>query len=265
MGVTLNGIDIETIIDIRRTQRPKFNNIALGIHAVQINQMMKSTLLQYEVKGVWSLGSADYESKEKMVQNIQDSGLPVWLDATSWRRNSQIFGKITEFECYEVEGKVDVTEFRFIMMAVFPWGYMFVQSDGAGIIRIYDLERSVQSRTINPILRRCSWFMQSTSVFFAIYVKNISGTSANLVLEMMVPDEIDATNVSTKVTEPSLTWTRQAGTVGTSGFSSIPGTKQRVTFGKTFAGGVEELLQVTINYVSAKTSFIDGSIDDTSA
>lgn len=263
MGVTLNGIDIETITDIRRIQRPKFNNIALGANAVQVSQMMKSTLHQYEVKGVWSTGNADYDSKERMVQSMVDSGLPYWLDATTWRRNAQIFGKITNFECHEVEGATDVTEFSFMMASVYPWGYIFIQTDSANALKIYDLERNVRSRVVNPILRRCSWFMDASHITFAIYIKNLTGSPAAVVLEMMIPDEINSGNVATKVTEISGTWTRQAGTVGTAGFSSIPGTLQRATFGKTIAGNIEEQLQITVNYVSLRTSFIDGSLDDT--
>jgi archaellum component FlaG (FlaF/FlaG flagellin family) len=101
-------------------------------------------------------------------------------------------------------------------------------------------------------------------VTFSLYVKNTGSSSGNVVLELMIPDEINSGNVSSKITV-SAGWTKAAGTVGTTGFSSTAGTKQRVTLTKSLGAGVEESLSVTINYSSDKTSYIDGSIDDIAA
>lgn len=261
MPVTLHSIDIETITNIRRIRRPKINSFALGGHSLQLTQHIKSMLHQYQVKGIWSGGDSDYDSKESKVDNIADSGLPVWFDGSSWRKNAMIFGKVHDFETEEDEGAVNVTNFSFLITGVFPWGYMFIQDDGNGDFRIYDQDKHVQSRTLNPILRNCSFTKTASQIQWSFYVKNIGGVSGNVVIEIMVPDAITTGSVSTNVVT-----TKAAADVGNSGISSSPGTKRRVTLTRSLGAGVEELWTVTISTAGIfKTSFLDGSIDDTAA
>lgn len=261
MPITLNSIDIETITSIRRIHRPKINSFAVGAHSLQLTQHVKNMVQQYQVKGIWTSGDTDYDSKEAKVQNIVDSGLPVWLEATHWRKNALIFGKVHDFECEEDEGGVNITNFSFLITGVFPWGYIFVQDDGAGDFRIYDQDKQVQSRTLNPTIRNCSFTKSASQIQYSFYVKNIGASSGAVVLEIMVPDAITTGSVSTNVTT-----TKAHGDVGNSGISSSPGTKRRVTLTRTLSAGVEELWTVTISVAGiTKTSFLDGSIDDTAA
>jgi hypothetical protein len=262
MGVTLDGVDIETISNVRRIHRPKLNNFGLGIHSLQISQMMKSMVHQYQITGVWTNGDTDYDNKERKVQNIMEAGLPVWLDATAWRKNALMFGRVHEFLCEEDEGSVNVSRFSFLVTGVMPWGYIFVQDPTTGIV-IYDLNKQVQSVTIYPILRQCNFAKSGSAITYSIYVKNQTAGTVSVVLELMVADEVNSGNVAAKITA-SAGWSKAANNVGTSGFSSTPGTKVRVTLTKSFTTGTEEQLDITINYSSAKTSFVDGSIDDIS-
>lgn len=260
MAVTLDGIDIETIIDISERQVSKLSSIVLGIHSLELRQHMKSALHQYDITAIWSAGSTDYTNKKRKLQNIADGGLPVWLNATDWATNQEIFGRVEEPTFHLSEGMVDVYEVRFLVTAVFPWGYTFIQADGAGDFRIYDLDKHVQSRTINPLLRRCNWTRTATQFTYSIYVKNIGGSSGVVVIEIMVPDGLTTANITTSVTT-----TKAAADLGTAGISVTPGSKRRITLTRTLAAGVEEQWDITITYTSSKTSFIDGSIDDTAA
>jgi hypothetical protein len=261
MTVTLHAIDIETIMSIRRIMKPKINSFALGGHALQLTQHVKNMLFQYQVKGIWSGGDSDYDSKESKVANIVDSGLPVWFDASSWRKNAMLFGKVHDFDCQEDEGAVNVTSFSFLITGVFPWGYTFIQDDGNGDFRIYDTDKHVQSRTLNPILRNCGFAKTASQISYSFYVKNVGSVSGAVVIEIMVPDAVTSGSVSTNVTT-----TKNHGDVGGAGISSSPGTKRRITLTRTLAGGVEELWTVTISTAGIfKTSFLDGSIDDTAA
>lgn len=241
--------------------RPKINSFGIGGHSLQLTQHMKNMLHQYQVKGVWPAGDSDYDSKESKVQNIVDSGLPVWFDGSPWRKNAMLFGKVHDFDCQEDEGAVNVTNFSFLVTGVFPWGYMFIQDDGNGDFRIYDQDKHVQSRTLNPILRVCSFAKTATQISWSFYVRNIGASSGLVVIEIMVPDAVTSGSVSTNVTT-----TKSHGDVGASGISSSPGTKRRITLSRTLAAGLEELWTVTISTAGIfKTSFLDGSIDDTAA
>lgn len=261
MAVTLHGIDIETIMSIRRIHRPKINSFALGGHSLQLTQHVKNMVQQFQVKGVWASGDTDYDSKESKVQNIVDAGLPVWFDATPWRKNALIFGKVHDLECEEDEGGVNVTNFSFLITAVFPWGYTFIQDDGSGDFRIYDQDKQVQSRTLNPVMRNCGFSKTASQVQYSFYVKNIGASSGAVVLEVMVPDAVTTGSISTNVTT-----TKNHGDVGAAGISSSPGSKRRITLTRTLGSGVEELWTVTISTAGiVKTSFLDGSIDDTAA
>lgn len=260
MPVTLNGIDIETVNDIVPTLKPKINTLPLGVHALLLTPQLQNMLHQYHVSGAWTAGDSDYDSKESKIQNMVMGGLPVWFDATSWRKNYNIFGRIHELQT-KPRGS-HLVEFDFLITGVFPWGYIFLQDGGAGDLVIYDLDRLVQAISIYPILNKCNFTKGASSVTFSIYVKNTHATLARTcILELMVPDEINSGNVSSKITATAL-WSKAAGTLGTTGFSTSPGTKQRVTLTKAISANTEEQLDITINYVSSKTSFIDGSIND---
>lgn len=259
MAVTLDGTNIETITDIRRIQRTTVNKIKLGFRSIGILQQLKNTEHNYEVSGIWSAGATDYDSKERIVQNIIDAGLPVWLEATDWRKNAQIFGKVHDLDLHETEGSANVTEFRFLITAVAQWGYLFVQAEAASVIgQVYDIDKKVQSKDINPILRRCNWSKTSTTITFSIFVKNTGSLTGNITLEMFVPDGIVAVDIT------ATGWTIAAGNVGDSGFSSFPGTKRRITLVKSFTAGQELQLDVTIANlaINNKTSYIDGSVDE---
>lgn len=257
MPGTLDGIDVETITDIRERQRVTINSIPLGILPLQITQNLKGMIHQYEVAGVWSLGSTDYDNKKRKVENIQGGGLPIWFEATNWGKNQQIFGRISEFESNLREGAVDVWDWSFLVTAVLPHGFIFVRDDGTGDFRIYDLDRFARSRAVHPILRVCNWVKSATQITFSIFVKNIGGSTGTVSLEMMIPDGIVAADVT------ATGWTKTVGNVGTSGFSSVPGTKNRIKFDKSFLTGVEEQLDITIANISGKkTTYLDGSIDE---
>ena len=263
MAVTLDGIDIETITRINELQRPLINNASLGVHSLVFSQHLKSTLQQFDISGIWSAGDTDYDNKIRKIQNIVDSGLPVWLIATDWRKNKWIFGKVSEFATREDEGQPSVDIFSFIMTAVASIGYSFIVDVGAGNFKIYDVDKKVQSDTLNPILRRCNFTKSSTQVTYSFFVKNISVTNATVKIEIMVPDEVNSGNVGSKVTASG--WTLAAGTVGTSGFSSSPGTKQRATISKAINAGVEEQVNITLTFTSDEASYLDGSIDENAA
>ncbi len=261
MAVTLDTIDIESVISIDRIQRPSIRIKQLGFHALSLVQHLKNTLHQYQVSGSWMNGDTDYDAKEREIQNIQDAGLPIWFESTEWRKNAVIFGKITDFDCHERSGRPEITDFSFTITSCFPWGYIFIQDDGNGDFRIYDLGKRVQSRTINPILRKCSWAKTSTQITFSIFVKNIGGLSGQVTLEMMVPDGVTTSNITTNQTT-----TKLAGDVATSGFSSVPGSRNRITLKRTLGAGVEEQWNITIAFgANIKTSYIDGSIDEIAA
>jgi hypothetical protein len=264
VGVLLNGTDIEIVNDVREIHRPKLNNYGLGILDLQITQNLKAMLHQYQIAGVWTQGDPDYDNRIKYVKNLVTAGLPVWFDATFWRKNALLFGKVHDLEIHDTDGKVNASEFKFMVSGVMPWGYTFVQSDGAGDFRIYDQSRIVQSRALYSLLRDCSYTKTGNSVTFSFYIKNVGASSGIVILEMMVPDEINSGNVTSKVAVTA-GWSLSAGTVGTTGFSSVPGTKQRVTLTQSIAAGSEILVTVTITVSSPSTSFIDGSFDDIAA
>jgi len=262
LGATLNDIDIETIKNITKITKPKMSTYSLGNHSLIQSPFMKNQLFQYMVTAEWTQGDSDYDSKEAKIDNIADSGLPVWFEATSWRKNAIIFGKIHDVEYSHDEGEVNVTKCKFVITGVFLWGYLFVQDNGLTGIKIYDLDKMVQSTTINPILRRCNFSKTSSQLSFSIFVKNTQGTSVAAVLEMMIPDAVIASSVT--VSAPGAV-TKLVGIVGSSGFSSTPGTKQRIKLSRTLSASAEEQWDVIISFNSNKTSYIDGSFDDIAA
>lgn len=265
MAVTLDGIDIETITRINEIQRPLVSPTAIGVHSLLVAPNLKSTLHQYDVVGVWSAGATDYNNKLRKLQNLVDSGLPIWLDATDWRNAKLLFGKISDFATLEDEGAVDIYRFSFIMTAVPSIGYLFVQDSGAGLGKVYDVDTGITrglSDTFNPLLRRGNVTKSSTSMTYSFFVKNVGVSSGAIVIEIMVPDEVNSGNVATKLTA-SAGWTKAAGTVGTAGFSSSPGTKQRATITKTLGAGIAEQVDITLSFVSDRVSYLDGSIDET--
>ena len=261
MAVTLNGIDIETLISISESQRPRLATSPLGIHSLVLAQSMKATLHQYQVKCIWSGGNSDFTAKKAKLHNLADSGMPVWFDATDWSTNSLIFGKISDVAINQSEGRVNIFDVTFLVTGVFPWGYLLITDDGGtSDFRIYDEDKMVQSRTLNPLLRDCSYTktgVSSGTISFSFYVKNIGIGSGQITLEMMVPD-----NINTGAVSVSQTVTEFAEDLGNAAISNTPGTLRRVTFKRNLGTLVEELWTVTITYSSLKTSFLDGSVDD---
>ncbi|MBI5698618.1 MAG: hypothetical protein HZC29_09125, partial [Thaumarchaeota archaeon] len=170
MPVTLNGIDIETIDEITPSLKPKINTLPLGVHALMLTPQLQNMMHQYHVKGAWTAGDSDYDTKEAIVQNIVMGGLPVWFDATSWRKNCIIFGRIHEYQTKPRGTRL--VEFDFLINGVFPWGYIFLQDGGAGDLVIYDLDKLVQATALYPILNKCDFVKGATTVTFSIYVKN---------------------------------------------------------------------------------------------
>lgn len=262
MPVTLNQINIETITNFTKIIKPKMSTYSLGNHSLIQSPFMKNQLFQYMITAEWTQGDVDYDTIEQKIDNIADSGLPVWFEATNWRKNAVIFGKIHDVEYSHDEGEVNVTKCKFVITGVFLWGYLFVQDNGLTGIKIYDLDKMVQSTTINPILRSCNFSKTSSQLTFSIYVKNTQGISVAAVLEMMIPDGVTAGTVT--VSAPGVV-TKLLGTVGGSGFSSTPGTKQRMKLSRTLSASAEEQWDITINFSSNKTSYIDGSFDDIAA
>lgn len=231
---------------------------------MQISQHLKGMTVQYHVKGAWPDGDTDYDNKKAAVQNMVEGGLPVWFDATTWFKNYFCLGRVHDFESEADENLVGANEFSFIITGVFPWGYTFIQDDGNGDFRIYDTDKLVQSRAINPIIRKCGFTktpgITTGTITYSFYVKNL-GPTGNVVIELMVPDGTVFADVTNNASA-----TVAVGNVGDSSFSSSPGTKRRATLTKSIgAGAAEQLWQITINYTSLKTSFLDGSIDDTAA
>lgn len=264
MAVTLNAIDIETLISINEINRPKIASTPFGYHGLALNQQLKGTLHQYQVNCVWSGGNSDFTAKKSKVQNMVDAGLPVWFDATEWQTNQMIFGRVSDLNIILSEGRVNVWDVSFLITAVFPWGYTFIVDDGNGDFRIYDTDKVVQSRALNPLIRLCGLSMTSftslpATYVYSFYVKNI-GSTGIVKVELMVPDGLTTGSVSTNVVT-----TKAHGNLGDAGISNTPGTKRRITLSKSVTGGVEELWTVTISIGSLKTSFIDGSIDDIAA
>lgn len=264
MAVTLNGIDIETILSINEINRPKLSTTPFGYHGLALNQQMKGTVHQYQVNCVWGNGNTDYTNKKSKLQNLVDAGLPVWLDATGWQTNQMIFGRVSDLNVILNEGRVDIWDVSFLITAVFPWSYTFIVDDGTGDFRIYDTDKVVQSRALNPLIRLCGVSMTSftslpATFVYSFYVKNI-GSNGTVKIEFMVPDGLTTGSVSTNVTT-----TKAAGNLGDSGISNTPGTKRRITLSRAINSGVEELWTVTLSISSLKTSFIDGSIDDIAA
>jgi len=256
MAVTLNNINIETITGITEIENPIIATSPIGYHANQLVQNLKGISRQFEVSGVWSDAANEYATKKKLVQNIITAGIPVWLDAQDWAPNQIIFGRVSNLNVSLLEGEYNIYKFSFLVTEVFPWGYIFVQDDGAGDFRIYDLSKLVQTRHINPVISNCN-YSKGANISFSIYVKNIGAASGQVTLEMMVPDDITTGSISTNVAT-----TKAQGTVGTSGFSASPGTKNRITLKRTLGSGVEEQWNITITLGTSKTSFIDGSYDD---
>ena len=260
MAVTLNNIDIETLTGIVEIQRPRLSTTPLGLHSLALAQSMKATVLQYQVNCIWTDGNNDYTAKKAKLQNIADSGLPVWFDATDWSTNTLMFGKVSDVQIIQTEGRADIWDVSFVITSVFPWGYLFVADDGVGDFRVYDLDKVVQSRTLNPMLRRCSYAKTSGAsgtVTFSFYIKNVGGSNGQVTIELMVPDGLGVGGISV-----SPTVTEAAGDVGSAGISNTPGTLRRITLKRTINAGVEEQWDVTITFGSLKTSFLDGSLDD---
>ena len=266
MAVTLNAIDIESIVSIHEINRPKISSTSLGYHSLALNQGMKGTVHQYQISCIWSGGNTDFTNKKAKVQNIADSGLPVWFDASDWSTNTILFGRVSDLDIVQSDGRVDIWDVSFLITSVFPWGYTFITSDGNGDFRIYDTLKVVQSRTLNPLLRHCSYTLGSvaslpTTLVYSFYIKNVHASASGLVkIELMVPDGLGTGSISC-----SQAVTEVAGNIGDSGISNTPGTKRRITMTRTLAAGVEELWTITITISSLKTSYLDGSIDDIAA
>lgn len=227
---------------------------------------MKGTIHQYQVKCVWSGGNTDFTNKKAKLQNIVDSGLPVWFDASDWSTNTILFGRISDLDVIQDEGRVDIWDVNFLITAVFPWGYTFITDDGLGDFRIYDTDKVVQSRTINPLLRTSGYTIGSfvtlpTTLVYSFYVKNVHAITTGIVkIEIMVPDGLGTGSISC-----SQLVTEGQGNIGDIGISNTPGTKRRITMTRSLAAGVEELWTITVTISSLKTSFIDGSVDDIAA
>ena len=266
MATTLNGNSIETLISIHEINRPRITSTQLGYHSLALNQGMKGTVHQYQISCIWSGGNTDFTNKKAKLQNIVDSGLPVWFDAQDWSTNTILFGRVSDLDIIQSDGRVDIWDVSFLITSVFPWGYTMITSDGAGDFRIYDTDKIVQSRTLNPLLRLSSYTLGSTSslpttLVYSFYVKNVHATTTGIVkIEIMVPDSLGTGSISC-----SQAVTEAAGNIGDSGISNTPGTKRRITMTRSLAVGVEELWTITITISSLKTSYLDGSIDDIAA
>jgi len=264
--VSINGVDIETLISIHEINRPKITSTSLGYHSLALTQGMKGSVHQYQVSCIWSNGNTDYTNKKSKLQNIADSGLPVWFDATDWSTNTLLFGRVSDVDIVQSEGRVDIWDVSFLITSVFPWGYTIITSDGNGDFRIYDTDKIVQSRTLNPLLRLSSLTVGSlaslpTTFVYSFYVKNVHATTAGIVkIEIMVPDSLGTGSISC-----SQVVTEAAGNIGDSGISNTPGTKRRITMTRSLNAGIEELWTVTITISSLKTSYLDGSVDDIAA
>lgn len=257
MAVTLNGIDIEIITSIVESQQSVNFSQPLGYHANQITQNLHGTLRRFDIQCVWKDAANEYATKKAKLQNLEAGGPPVWFDAQEWAPNQIIFGRVSNLKFDLTEAAFNIYKVDFTIIEVFPWGYIFVQDDGAGDIRIYDNDKSIQSRFLNPIIRNCGYVKGATTVQFFIYVKNIGGSSGDITLEMMIPDVVVAGDVTITPTV-----TKAVGTVGTTGYSASVGTKQRITLKRTLAPGTEEQWNITITFGNGKTSFYDGSYDD---
>jgi len=259
MTVTLNGIDIETLTGINEIQRPRIATTPLGIHPLILAQSMKGTIHQYQVNCIWTGGNSDVTAKKRKLQNLADGGMPYWFDAISWNTGMLMFGKISDIQVTLSEGRVDIFDVSFLMTAVFPWGYTMITDDGAGDFRLYDVDKIVQSRTINPILRNCTYTKTSATsgtLTYTIFVKNI-GSTGTVKIEIMVPDGVGTGSISC-----SKAVTEAAGDVGAAGFSNTPGTKKRITMTRSVAGAAEEQWDITMTFGDLKTSYLDGSVDD---
>ncbi len=266
MGAILDGIDIETIRNIVEYQSPTINQIPLTYDSLQLAQHLKATRHSYEVSAIWSGGATDYTNKKRKVQNIVDSGLPVWFEAVNFGTNQIIFGKIANFVATLSEGRVDAYDINFTVIGVHGWGYVFITDDGAGSFVIYDVDKVVQSRNLNPILRRCNIVKTNTTpttgtITFSFFVKNL-GSTGTVKIEMFVPDGM-ATGSITATSSQGGAITKAAGDVGAGGISTKAGTKRRITLSKSVIGGAEEQWDITISYTATKTSYLDGSSDDT--
>lgn len=266
MAVTLNAINIETLVGINETNRPKISSTTLGYHSLALTQNMKGTIHQFTVQCIWTGGNSDFSTKKEKVQNIVDAGLPVWFDASDWSTNSFIFGRVSDFNVSQSEGRVDIFDVSFLITAVFPWGYTFITDDGNGDFRIYDTDKVVQSRVVNPLLRTTGFDIVNlaslpTTLTYSFYVKNVHASTSGVVkIEIMVPD-----GLTTGAITCSQSVTEAAGNIGASGISNTAGTKRRITMTRSLNAGVEELWLITIAVSSLKTSFIDGSVDDIAA
>ena len=264
MAVTLNAVDIETLVAVQEINRPRIATTPFGYHSLALNQHMKATVHQYQVSCIWSGGNTDFTNKKAKLQNIVDSGLPVWFDASDWSTNTILFGRASDLTITQSEGRVDIWDVNFLITSVFPWGYTMIVDDGSGDFRIYDTDKIVQSRTLNPLIRLCSYNITSftslpATLSYSFYVKNI-GSNGTVKIELMVPDGLATGSVSTNVTT-----TKADGDIGDSGISNTPGSKRRITLTRAINSGVEELWTVTISISSLKTSYLDGSIDDIAA
>lgn len=261
MTVTLNGTSIENLVSISESQRPRLATTPLGIHSLVLAQSMKASIIQYQVNCVWAGGDSDYSAKKAVLQDIVDSGLPVWFDAQDWSAGTMLFGKVSDVQIIQSEGRVDIWDVSFLITGVMGWGYTIITDDGNGNFVIYGTSKTVQSRTINPQMVNCSFSKTNASsgtFAFSIYVKNIHATTTGIVkLEIMVPDGVTTGSVTTNVVT-----TKATGLVGASGISSTPGTRNRLTLTRSLSAGTEELWTMTITFGSLKTSYLDGSVDD---
>jgi len=125
--VSINGVDIETLISIHEINRPKITSTSLGYHSLALTQGMKGSVHQYQVSCIWSNGNTDYTNKKSKLQNIADSGLPVWFDATDWSTNTLLFGRVSDVDIVQSEGRVDIWDVSFLITSVFPWGYTIIR------------------------------------------------------------------------------------------------------------------------------------------
>ena len=261
MSVTLDGIDIETITNIIRATRSQIGTKGLGNYSLAVSPNLKGMHHSYDVSGVWSNGDTDYDAKLEKIYAIQDSGIPVWLDASDWQKNAKIYGKIANFTSHLSEGAVNVDVFSFQIIATPGIGFTFVQDSGDGIGKLYNVGSGFTralSDTYNPLLQLSDFTISATQMVYKFNIKNVGGSTGTIVIEIMVPDDL----TSTASISAGAGWTEAVGVVGTSGFSSAPGTKRRATISKSFAAAATEEVTVTLDYTSIRASYIDGSIDE---
>lgn len=263
MPVTIDDINIETILSISEVSDPLINRSGIGYAALQNAPHLKNEIHDFDISGIWSDAPNDFTNKKKKIQNIQSSGLPVWIDAQSWATNQLLFGKIANFNARLTDARVNIYDFSFKVLGVAGWGYIFVQDPTTNFV-IYDLDKLVQSKKLDPLIRNCGFSKTigtPGTLTFQVYVKN-TGSTATATLEMFVPDGLGVGSIAATSSAGGVI-TKVAGDIGAGGISNTFGTKRRITLAKSITGGIEELWTITISYTSTKTSYLDGSADDT--